>query len=65
MIAELLHPFLDFTDPSNEALVQLALYGDNDANRTTLRLTLGFIYETGRFGWDFGFSYILAASYIA
>ena len=50
MVAELLHPFLDFTDPSNEALVQLVLYGDNDANRTTLRLTLGFIYETGRFG---------------
>ena len=53
-VAELLHPFLNFTNLSNEALVQLLLHGDNDLpddlNRTILQLTLRFIYEIGRFG---------------
>ena len=53
-VAELLHPFLNFTNLLNEAIVQLSVYGDNDLpddlNRTSLQLTLRFIYETGRFG---------------
>ena len=54
IVAALLHPFLNFTNLSNEALVQLLLYGDNDLpddlNRAILRLTCAFIYDTGRFG---------------
>ena len=54
LVAELLHPFLSFTNLSNEALVQVLLYGDNDIpddiNRTFLQLILRCIYETGRFG---------------
>ena len=51
-VAELLLPFLNFTDLSNEALVQLLLYGGNDlpndVNRIILQLTLCFICETGQ-----------------
>ena len=49
----ILRPLINFTVLSNEALVQLLLYGDNDLpndlNRTMLLLTLRFIYKTGRF----------------
>ena len=50
---ELLRPFVQITDLSNDALTQLLLYGDqdlsNDMNRSILELTLRFLYETGRF----------------
>ena len=50
--AELLHSVLNFHNLSNEALVQLLLYSNNDLpddfNRTLFQLTLRFIYETGR-----------------
>ena len=53
-VAEIPHPFLNFTNLSNKALVQLLLYGDNDLpddpNRNILQLTLRSIYETGYFG---------------
>ena len=52
-IAELLRPVVQIADPSNDALTQLLLYGDNDLsnnlNRSILELTLSFIHETGRF----------------
>ena len=51
-IVELLRPFLQITDLSNDALVQLLLYGDQDLsydlNRQILKLTLHYIHETGR-----------------
>ena len=52
-VAELLRPFVQITDLSNDALAQLLLYGNqglsNDLNREILELTLRFIHETGRF----------------
>ena len=52
-IVELLRPFLQITDMSNDVLVQLLLYGDQDLsydlNRKILKLTLRYIRETGRF----------------
>ena len=52
-IVELLRPFLQITDLSNDVLVQLLLYGDQhlcyDLNRKILELTLRFIHETCRF----------------
>ena len=52
-IVELLRPFVQITDLSNDALTQLLLHGDHDLsyelNRNILQLTLRFIHETGRF----------------
>ena len=52
-IVELIRPFRQITDLSNDSLTQLLLYGDqdlsNDMNRNILELTLRFIHETGRF----------------
>ena len=52
-IVELLRPVVQIADLSNDALIQLLLYGDhdlsNDLNRSILELTLRFIHETGRF----------------
>ena len=52
-IAELIRPFIQITDLSNDSLTQLFLYGDqdltNDLNRNILELTLRLIHETGRF----------------
>ena len=52
-IVELIRPFIQITDLSNDSLTQLLLYGDqdltDDLNRNILELTLRFIYETGRF----------------
>ena len=51
--AELLRPFLQITDLSNDVLVKLLLYGDQDLsydlNRKILKLSLRYIHETGRF----------------
>ena len=52
-IVELIRPFRQITDLSNDSLTHLLLYGDqdlsNDMNRNILELTLRFIHETGRF----------------
>ena len=52
-IVELIRPFIQITDLSNDSLTQLLLYGDqdltDDLNRNILELTLRFIHETGRF----------------
>ena len=52
-IVELLRPFMQITNLSNDALIQLLLYGDQylpyNLNRNILELTLRFIHETGRF----------------
>ena len=52
-IVELLRPFVQITDLSNDALTQLLLYGDQDLsydlNKNILELTLRFIRETGSF----------------
>ena len=52
-IVELLRPFLQITDLSNDVLVKLLLYGDQDLsydlNRKILEVTLRYIHETGRF----------------
>ena len=52
-IVELLRPFVQITNLSNDALIQLLLYGDQylsyDLNRNIIALTLRFIHETGRF----------------
>ena len=52
-IVELLRPFVLITDLSNDALIHLLLYGDQDLsydlNKQILELTLRFIHETGRF----------------
>ena len=52
-IVEVLRPFLQITDLSNDVLVQLLLYGDQnlsyDLNRKILEFTLRYIHETGRF----------------
>ena len=52
-IVELLRPFIQITDLSNDVLVKLLLYGDQDLsydlNRKILELTLRYIHETGRF----------------
>ena len=52
-IVDLLRPFLHITDMSNDILVQLLLYGDQDLsydlNRKILGLTSRYIHETGRF----------------
>merc|ERR1712141_719612 len=52
-IVELLRPFVQIVNLSNDALAQLLLYGDkdlsNEVNRDILKLTLRFIHETGRF----------------
>ena len=51
--SELLRPFVQITNLSNDALIQLLLYGDqhlsHDLNRNILELPLRFIHETGRF----------------
>ena len=52
-IVELIRPFRQITDLSNDSLTQLFLYGDQDLstelNRNILELTLRFIHDTGRF----------------
>ena len=52
-IVELIRPFRQITDLSNDSLTQLLLYGDqdlsNELNRNILALTLCFIHEAGRF----------------
>ena len=52
-MVELLRPFVQITDPSNDALRQPLLYDDQDLsydlNKNILQLTLRFIRETGRF----------------
>ena len=52
-IVELIRPFRQITDLSNDSLTQLLSYGDqdlsNELNRNILELTLRFIHETGRF----------------
>ena len=52
-IEELLRPFVQIANLSNDALTQLLLYGDKDLsyemNSDILRLTIHFIRETGRF----------------
>ena len=52
-MVELLRPFVQISDLSNDALTQLLLYGDQDLsydlNKNILKLTLRFIRETGRF----------------
>ena len=52
-IVELIRPFRQITDLSNDSLTQLLLYGDQDLstelNRNILELTLRFIHDTGRF----------------
>ena len=52
-IAELLRPFVQITNLSNDALTQLLLYGDQDLcydlNKNVLRLSLRSIHEAGRF----------------
>ena len=52
-IVELLQPFVLITDLSNDALIHLLLYGDQDLsydlNKQILELTLRFIHEIGRF----------------
>ena len=51
-VAELLRPFVQIINLSNDVLTQLLLYGDqdfsNDLNRNILEITLRFIYKTGR-----------------
>ena len=51
-IVELLRPFLQITNISNDALVQLLLCGEKDLtyelNRKILELTLRYIHEAGR-----------------
>ena len=50
--SSLLQP-LGFTNLSNDALLQILLYGDkdfsDDVNKNILLLTLRFIHKTGRF----------------
>ena len=52
-IEELLRPFVQIANLSNDSLTQLLLYGDKDlsceVNRDILRLTLRSIRETSRF----------------
>ena len=52
-LVELLGPFVQIANLSNDALTQLLLYGDqdlsNDLNKHILELSLRFIHETGRF----------------
>ena len=52
-IVELIRPFRQIADISEDSLIQLLLYGDrdlsNELNRNILELTLRFIHETGRF----------------
>ena len=52
-MVELLRPFVQIIDLSNDALTQLLLYGDQDLSydlkKNILELTLRFIRETGRF----------------
>ena len=52
-IVELLRPFIQIANLSNDALTQLLLCGDqnlsNDLNKNILELTLHFIHESGRF----------------
>ena len=52
-IEQLLRPFVQIPNLSNNALTQLLLYGDKDlsceVNRDILRLTPRFICETCRF----------------
>ena len=52
-IVELLRPVVQIADLSNDALIQLLLYGDHDLsnvlNRSIFELTLRFIHETGQF----------------
>ena len=51
-IVELLRPFRQINDLSNDSLTLLLLYGDqdlsNELNRNILELTLRFIHESGR-----------------
>ena len=51
-VFNLVRPF-GYNNLSNEVLMQLLLYGDedlpNDLNRNILDLTLQFIHKTGRF----------------
>ena len=51
-VLPLIRPF-GLTNPSNDVLTQLLMYGNKDfpdeINRNILELTLQFIHETGRF----------------
>ena len=51
-VLALIRPF-GLTNPSNEVLTQLLMYGNKDfpdeINRNVLELTLQFILEAGRF----------------
>ena len=55
-IVKLKRQFVQITNLSNDALMQLLLYGDQylsyDLNRNILELTLNFIHETGQFDQD-------------
>ena len=52
-IVESLRPFLQITNLSNDVLLLLLLYGDQDLsydlNGKILELTIRYIHETGRF----------------
>ena len=52
-VVQLLRPFVQITDLSNDTLTQLLLYGSedlsNDLNRNVLELTLRLINDIGRF----------------
>ncbi len=52
-VSEVLQPFFEVNSLSNNALVQILLYGDEklsiDINKSILKLTLTFIHQTGRF----------------
>ena len=52
-LVELIRPFIQITDLSNDSLTQLLSYGDrdlpNDLNRNILQLILPIIHDTDRF----------------
>ena len=52
-IVELLRPFVQITDLSNDALTQLLPYGEQDLsynlNKDILEFTLCFFHKTGHF----------------
>ena len=52
-VSAVLQHFLEVNTLSNNAFIQVLLYGDEklpiDINRNILKLTLSFIHQTGRF----------------
>ena len=52
-VTDLLRPFVEITNLSSNLLIHLLLYGDqnlpNDLIKSTIKLTLRFIHETGWF----------------